>query len=362
MEKRKKKERKCLSMDETILEELMQQDSLNKQFKLLSTNRSMNSLPTVSGQELLNFLCKQNVSVKTSELCKIAREINSSQADDLSLSFTEKKRAIQRPKYHSWPTHTNQNEKYHVKYHNYGLLEEYDTDSITEDPLEAGIDTKRSWASPSEWNVVEPIMYYHEKNLNKKTVSCPCLFEINENWSEKTHLTGSISMIDLKKLSKIDDDKTVNIDGIINNDFKNKFSASNEANLFVQPCQSDSKKSLKLDQAYNSLFKQNVLELIEEENKETSCTQQQFKIYQGKKDSSIESSLFSSCIDKVDNSSLSLYTEESSGSDSGVGQLSHLLPALNEFDLGVESSVFKKRADVSHFIKIISENIIIFCL
>lgn len=348
MEKRRKKERKCLSMDETILEELMQQDSLNKQFKLLSTNRSMNSLPTVSGQKLLNFLCKKNANVKTSELCKIAREINSSQADDLSLNFAEKKRVIQGPKYHSWPKHTNQNEKHHVKYHNYGLLEEYDTDSTTEDLLEVGLNTKRSWASPSELNVVEPGIY-RKTNLNKKTASCPCLLDIDKNLSEKKQLNTSISMIDLKKMSKIDDNKTENIDGIINNDFKKKFSVSNEANLFSQDNKTGFKKSLnsEFDQAYNSVFKHNVLELIEEEHKELSNTQHQFKLYQGNKNSSIESSLFSSRNEIVNNSSISLYTEESSDSDSGVGQFSYLLPTLKDFDLGVEPNVFKKRADVS---------------
>lgn len=351
MEKKRKKDRKCLSMDETTLEELVQQDSLNKRFKLLSTNRSMNSLPTVSGQRLLNFLCKQNVSVKTSELCKIAREINSSQIDDLSLNFAEKKRVIKGPKYHSWPKHTNQNEKHQVKYHNYGLLEEYDTDSTTEDLLETAIDTKRSWASPSELNVVEP-SFYQKTNLNQKTVSCPCLFNFDMKWNTNIKLNTSISMIDLKKLSKIDDDKTENIDGIINNDFKNKFSVSNAADLFVQQSQKDSKNSsnAEFDQAYNSVFKHNVLELIEEENKEISHTQHTFKIYQPRnKNSSIESSSFSSDTEIADNSSLSLCTEESSDSDSGVGQFSYLLPSLRDFDLGVEPSVFKKRADVSFF-------------
>ena len=347
---RRKKDRKCLSLDETILEDLIHQESLNKQFKFLSTNRSMNSLPSVNEQRLLNFLCKQNVSVKTSELCKIAREISFSQTDDLSLNLAEKKRVKEGPKYHSWPKHSNQNEKHQVKYHNYGLLEEHDIDS-TEDLFETGKNTQRSWTSPSELNVVEPSIYQshlESTNFKQKTVSCPCLVNINKSWRGKTNLNSSISMIDLKKLSQFDDRTTENLDGIINNNFKEKFVISNKAPLLIEEDRSDSsvpkhRVTADFDHAYNSMFEHNVLDLIEEENKiKNFSTQQQFK------HSSVESSLFSSHTGKmVGNSSLSLYNEESSDSDSGVGQFSYLLPALKNFDIGVEPAIFKERADVS---------------
>ena len=348
---KRKKNRNCLSMDETILEDLLQQD-LNKQFKFQLTNRSMNSLPSVSGQKLLNFLCKQNVSAKTSELCRIAREINSSQGENLSLNPAEKKRVLEGPKYHSWPKHNDENyevKRIQVKYHNYGLLDEQDTDSA-EDLLDVGKNSQRSWASPSELNMVEPSIYQTNDTsvLLQKTVSCPCLITMAQGWNNlEQHLNNSASMIDLKKLSQFNNCTTENLDGILNNDFKNKFNISKGSLVKKSHAEASSKSTSKsgaatdFDQAYNGVFKLNVLDLIEEEFKHDS-SQHQFN-------SSVESSLFSSRTEK--NSSISLYSQDSSDSDSGVGQFSYLLPASKNFDVGVEPALFKKRADVSFFLE-----------
>ncbi|XP_066935422.1 F-box and WD repeat domain-containing 11-B-like [Clytia hemisphaerica] len=346
------KQRKCFSMDDTTIEKLIHQERLSQQTKLL--NMSMNSLPMVSDRMLLNFLSKQTSKVKASELCKIAREINSSQPDDLSLNLIEHKKVIEGQKYHSWPKNNLKNfeEKHAVKYHNYGLQEEENEhlEESSDDLLgiqTTGSNTARSWASPSELNVIDGKNY--KKTLQtaerKRRHSCPCLPN-RMTFNKQTVLNAYSSLMDICKSVESDDFvATENLEVILNNDFKSKF--QNTQNFEETPpqrrCSLDEKID-DFDQVYNSVFKHgNLLDLIEEENKELH-SHLNIPIDQ--------QSLLSENLEKdVDSSTLSIYNQttddnESSDSDSGVGHISQLLPAFSHHDVGVEPPLFKKRADV----------------
>jgi len=366
----RKNKRQCLSMDETILEKLHEKLTQNRS-KVSSINKSMNSLPSVSNQELLNFLCHQNVKAQTSELCKIAREINLSQLEDFSLNPAEKLRVIEGPKYHSWPKHSRQIDKHKViRYHNYGLKEEQEPDfsyneKSCEDLLDhgkSGFNTERSWTSPSELNVVEEECIKElSKSLNEKlSISCPCLASSIDSVEEsdlKSCVKSYLSLRNLTKSGESLENITENIEGIINNDFKKKFKSSRTSDN--RPDTNTS--SEEFDKAYNSVFKHNnILDLIQDncENLNTtvikSSPNEKSTKYQHISSSS--SPLFSSAKrghllirDNDRTESSCIYNDDSSDSDSGVGQFQDLLPHLRfeNNDAGVQPHIFKEKADVS---------------
>ena len=366
----KKIERQCFSMDESILEKLQEKLTQNRS-KVDSINKSMNSLPTVSNQELLNFLCNQNVKAQTSELCKIAREINLSQLEDFSLDPAEKLRVIEGCKYHSWPKHSRQNYKEHkvIRYHNYGLKEEQEPPLSTngdscEDLLDTGkggFSTERSWTSPSELNVVPEECSTELSNLfNKKhSVSCPCLASsLDDEKQLNTFVQSYLSLRNLTKSGESLENITENIEGIINNDFKKKFKSSSIQRTSKTNNTTDTNASSKeFDKAYNSVFKHNnILDLIQDNCETSNTLNKRSKHYRQKSCSS--SPLLSSPAKhshflisengRAERTS-SYYNDDSSDSDSGVGQFQDLLPylrfAIN--DVGVQPQIFKEKADVS---------------
>lgn len=368
-----KRERHCMSLDENVLNNMIQQSFLLHS-KCKHYCKSTNSLYSLQNQNLSRAL-------HTSELCQIALEINSQAEDEFSLYKDRLNCSCAKKKYHSWPKHANITK--HFKYHNYGL-KDHQEDFVNNvcPPVwdihipECSSNSTRVSFNDDHWHLLHcnaqnnKFSVSNFSNLKEKSLSQPCLISLKSQTSLK-----SLSSINLQDPKCQREEKIDFVDKLHQNlattktgvcKAKSKYdlsSITNEFNVF--------------DEIYRSVFQHsNVADLLDEEQNGCCSAEQHCQnlnwetgdhddctgiLKNGMKEFPHHDFDTSSCnpeitnlkryeslvfSDTLETNSVSSFNDDVT-SDSGFGRFSDLSPLFNCLQLGTEAPLFKKRTDVS---------------